>query len=72
MLVMYHYSSDVTVPKSAPSYHKNAEGPFYVSDQCIICALPIETAPENFCMGLPGWLRGLSKLLLRQTAAGKR
>lgn len=48
--LMYHHSNDHTVPKRAPSYHKNVDGPFYASDQCIICALPIETAPDNF-----GW-----------------
>lgn len=47
---MYHHATDRTVPKRAPSYQRNAEGPFYVSDQCIICALPVETAPGNM-----GW-----------------
>jgi hypothetical protein len=28
-------------------YHANVTGPFYVTDQCIICALPVETAPKN-------------------------
>jgi hypothetical protein len=45
---MYHYSNDITVPKRFPSYSRNVDGPFYVSDQCIICALPIETAPSSF------------------------
>jgi len=44
---MYHYRNDRTVPKRGPSYHKNAEGPFYVSDQCITCGLPKATAPDN-------------------------
>ena len=44
---MYHHANDRTVAKRAPSYHKNAEGPFYVSDQCIICGLPKEVAPDN-------------------------
>lgn len=50
---MYHHSSDETVPKRAASYHKNTEGPFYVSDQCIICGLPKETAPNNFDWDCP-------------------
>ena len=56
----YHFANDPTVPKLKASYHRNAPGPFYVSDQCIICALPVQTAPENFawdcevgCEGCP-------------------
>ena len=45
---MYRHANDRIVSKRAASYHKNAAGPFYVSDQCIICGLPKETAPENF------------------------
>jgi hypothetical protein len=44
---MYHYANDRTVPKRGPSYHRNVEGPFYVSDLCITCGLPVETAPNN-------------------------
>jgi hypothetical protein len=44
---MYHHANDRTVPKRAASYQKNVEGPFYVSDQCIICGLSKETAPNN-------------------------
>jgi len=50
---MYHFANDQTVPKRAPSYHKNTEGPFYVSDQCIICGLPTEIAPENIAFDCP-------------------
>ncbi len=50
---MYHHSKDRTVPKRAASYHKNIDGPFYVSDQCIICASPLQTAPENFAWDCP-------------------
>ncbi len=50
---MYHHLNDRTVPRRAPSYQKNADGPFYASDQCIICALPLETAPENFAWDCP-------------------
>ena len=50
---MYHHSNDRTVPKRAPSYHRNVDGPFYVSDRCIICALPEKTAPENFAWDFP-------------------
>jgi ferredoxin len=50
---MYHHTNDSTVPKRAPSYHKNIEGPFYVSDQCITCGLPKDTAPENIDWNCP-------------------
>jgi ferredoxin len=44
---MYHHANDKLVAKKQPSFWRNAPGPFYVSDQCIICGLPVETAPEN-------------------------
>ena len=50
---MYHHAHDQTVPRLRPSYHRNADGPFYVSNQCIICGLPKETAPENIDWDCP-------------------
>jgi hypothetical protein len=45
---MYSPSQDKLVPHREKPYEANIEGPFYVTDQCIICALPLETAPAIF------------------------
>ncbi len=44
---MYSAARDQLVTSREASYRTNAIGPFYVTDQCIICALPVETAPKN-------------------------
>jgi len=44
---MYDYTEDRLVPKLKPAFESNVEGPFYVSDQCILCAAPVEAAPDN-------------------------
>ena len=38
---------DKVVPHREKPYEASIEGPFYVSDWCLICALPVETAPAN-------------------------
>lgn len=57
---MYNYKEDKLVDRKYPSYARNVDGPFYVSDQCILCSLPVETAPKNImydcaadCIGCP-------------------
>ena len=44
---MYHFQQDKVVPKRGPTENLDVEGPFYVTNQCLICALPVETAPHN-------------------------
>jgi len=44
---MYSAVSDrLVTPREVP-FSVNATGPFYVTDQCILCALPVETALAN-------------------------
>lgn len=45
---MYSSARDQLVTPREVSYHANISGPFYVTDQCIICSLPVEIAPKNF------------------------
>ena len=35
------------VPARMEPEASNVKGPFYVTDQCILCALPPEKAPDN-------------------------
>jgi len=43
----YHFKFDRLILHRNPSYEANVEGPFYVTDQCTLCAFPVESAPDN-------------------------
>ena len=43
----YDPKEDRLVAARASTGPQNAPGPFYVADQCILCGLPPETAPET-------------------------
>ncbi len=44
---MYHWKQDTLVARKEGSCSMNVEGPFYVTEYCIICFTPPQAAPAN-------------------------